>query len=543
MKRRIISSLLAGLLVISFAGTSLIADDNNSRDQSDAGSSQGSEIDPDLNQQLITYLENLDETELDPDRNIDTSDHLSDEEILRQSYLEQMEALKDISLKDGWRDQFDTVSTPRTDPTGFYSIGSDIYYTDPSTGVRYCNTTLTYEHIVFTFGSDYKVTSFAAQQGYESRRRVKVLLEAFSHIGAPYDLEADPPLSFACGRFVQYVYLTSLGVRQDWASCFQIEGDFYNSACTNNNASLDMHPQCFDSLSDLLPGDLIYWYNPACAANPENCPIMTHQTNEEEDPDYFKGVHHTAIYIGNGQVIEAVDNNTVHCVIVGDIRQMNGLQIFYDYDNGDPKTGYVRLIKEDATLACVTELQATPAGKYKVSLTWTGNRYADGYLIYARKNGVYGYCGITYGTTLVNDTYVGSFTDTNALSSGNGYYVFPYVTDYSGTMYPGAVSVMVTGEGICLPVTDLDTSNDPDNGYVVVSWSESSDADGYLIYGYHNGGSYGLIGSKNGRDNTTFIDSTASSTITSYYWVFAFYRENGNVIPGLAAGPVSGKAR
>lgn len=67
MKRRIFFSLLAGLLVISFIGTSLIADDNNSRDQNDAGSSQGSEIDPDLNQQLITYLENLDETELDPD--------------------------------------------------------------------------------------------------------------------------------------------------------------------------------------------------------------------------------------------------------------------------------------------------------------------------------------------------------------------------------------------------------------------------------------------------------------------------------------------
>ena len=76
-------------------------------------------------------------------------------------------------------------------------------------------------------------------------------------------------------------------------------------------------------------------------------------------------------------------------------------------------------------------------------------------LIYARKNGVYGYCGITYGTTLINDNYVGSFTDINALSGTNDYYVFPFVTDYGGTMYPGSVSVMVSAAGVCTAVQDL----------------------------------------------------------------------------------------
>ena len=48
MNRRIITSLLAGLLVVSVIGSSLVADGNNSGDQNRPGSTQGNEIDPDL---------------------------------------------------------------------------------------------------------------------------------------------------------------------------------------------------------------------------------------------------------------------------------------------------------------------------------------------------------------------------------------------------------------------------------------------------------------------------------------------------------------
>ena len=96
-------------------------------------------------------------------------------------------------------------------------------------------------------------------------------------------------------------------------------------------------------------------------------------------------MHHTAIYIGNGQVIESVSNNSINCVVVGDIRQMNGLQIY----------GYVRLINEDVTLPAVTGVATRPAGKYKVTVEWQANKYTDGYLVYSRKNEVYSYCGMT----------------------------------------------------------------------------------------------------------------------------------------------------
>ncbi|MBR5938165.1 MAG: C40 family peptidase [Clostridiales bacterium] len=522
MNRRIITSLLAGLLVVSVIGSSLVADGNNSGDQNRPGSTQGNEIDPDLNQKLLQFLEDFDETELDPDRNVDTSEHLSDEEILREGYQEEYERYQEQTPKDGWKDQYDTVDPPRTDPTGFFSIGSDIYYTDPVTNVRYCNTTLTYEHIVFTFGSDYKVTSIAAQTGYANTRRVKILLEAFSQIGKPYALYAEPPQTFSCGSFVQYVYLTALGVRQRAGSDRQVQ-DFENGICAYNNSNLAMTPEYLDYESDMLPGDIIYWYNADCAANHANCPFLN-------NCDHYKGVHHTAIYIGNGQVIEAAMNNTVSGVIVGDIRQMNGLQIYK----------YVRLINEDVTLPSVTDLQASPAGKYKVSLTWTGNRYTDGYLIYARKNGVYGYCGITYGTTLINDNYVGSFTDINALSGTNDYYVFPFVTDYGGTMYPGSVSVMVSAAGVCTAVQDLVLTEQL--GSIRLDWSVKSDADGYLIYGYHNGAPYGLIAMTSLYLNTNYIDTLASTTQLNRYWVFPFFYESGNVVPGVVSEEVNGYA-
>jgi len=504
VKKRRLLAVLAVLVSVSVVSTSIIADEKSECEPIDGGSSSQTQIDEDLNQSILRYLEDLDEEDIDPDTNVDTSEHLSDEEILRAGYLEELERYQISTPKDGWKDLYDTVDPPRTDPTGFYSIGSDIYYTDPSTGVRYCNTTLTYEHIVFTFGSDYKVTSFAAQSGYESRRRVKILLEAFSHIGTPYALSAEPPTTFACGSFVQYVYLTALGVRQRAASDKHVQ-DFDNGICEYDNQSISLDVETLNYESDMLPGDIICWYSPDCAANHANCPFLT-------NCEHYKGVHHTAIYIGNGQVIEAVSNNTLNCVIVGDIRQMNGLSIY----------GYVRLINETVSLPNVTGLTASPAGEHKVSLEWSSNRYADGYLIYSRKNDVYSYCGMT--TIKYNDgnnNYTSRFVDAAALSTTNDYYVFPYVTDYSGTVYPGAVSVMVTAAGICPAVTNLILF--PQNGSIRLAWDPSPEAEGYLIYGYTEGGSYGYFGMTTILTNPGFTHLSASAVYTNHYWVFPYY--------------------
>jgi hypothetical protein len=211
---------------------------------------------------------------------------------------------------------------------------------------------------------------------------------------------------------------------------------------------------------------------------------------------------------------------------------MNGLSIY----------GYVRLINEDVALPAVSGLQAVSAGKNKVSLSWIGERYADGYLIYARKNGTYGFCGMTYGTTLDEDTgyYMGLYTDTHARTDTNDYYVFPFVTDYNGTIHPGSVSIKVTAAGICPAVENLTLT--PSVGQIALTWDSSPDAEGYLIYARRAGGAYSYIGMT--TTGTTYIDSLASSSQTNYYWVFPYFRdENNQIIPGHQSEAVSGIAQ
>ena len=544
MKNCRILSLIAVVLTMSILSSYVFADGGDENDRKNDDPIEETQIDEDLNRQILEYLENLDESELDPNRNEDHYEHRSDEEIIEQWEQEEREhpcGIEELPVLD------DSNPPDRdTDPTGFYSIGSDLYYTDPVTNVRYCNTTLTYEHIVFTFGSDYKVTSIVPVNAYSSNRRVKILLEAFNWIGTPYALHSDMPDEFSCGGYVAYVYLKALGVDIGIGSAVQIKR-IDNHTTQYFNQAVNMVPERINE-SDLLPGDVIYWYSPICQEGIQDCPYM--YLDDPRTCGLYEGIHHSAIYIGNGQVAESAYGRGV---IVGDIRDMTASGLYYYC--------CARYINEAVTLPCVTALQTRPAGKYKVSLEWTSNRYADGYLIYSRKNDVYAYCGMTtvkyevspqqpqptqypnQSPVVVEDLarrFVSRFTDANALSSGNAYYVFPYVTDYNGTMYPGTVSVMVTGEGICLPVENLGLT--PNIGSITLHWDANPEADGYLIYGYTNALPYGFIGMTQLLTNPEFTDTSASAEILNHYWVFAYYVENNQIIPGLPSNEIQGRA-
>ncbi len=542
MKNRRILSLIAVVLTMSILSSYVFADGGDENDRKNDDPIEETQIDEDLNRQILEYLENLDESELDPNRNEDHYEHRSDKEIIEQWEQEEREhpcGIEELPVLD------DSNPPDRdTDPTGFYSIGSDLYYTDPVTNVRYCNTTLTYEHIVFTFGSDYKVTSIAPVYAYSSNRRVKILLEAFNWIGTPYALYSDMPDEFSCGGYVAYVYLMALGVDIGVGSWYQIYC-IDQGITSTKNADVNMEPEEITE-SELLPGDVIYWYNQNCAAG-QACPYLSDHPTK---CPFSGGIHHSAIYIGNGQVAESAYGRGV---IVGDIRDLtaSGLTIYR----------YVRYINEDVTLNAVTNLHAETAGKHKVSLEWTSKRYEDAYLIYTRKNGVYSYLGMTrvkYEVSpqqplptpypnqppiFVEDLarrFVSRYLDDEALSSGNAYYVFPYVTDYNGTMYPGTVSIMVSAEGICTAVPNLTLTEQV--GSIKLDWGSSAEAEGYLIYGIRGGGTYGYIGMTSGNTNTTYIDNTASTTLLNRYWVFPFFYEGGAVVPGVQSEEVNGYA-
>lgn len=194
---------------------------------------------------------------------------------------------------------------------------------------------------------------------------------------------------------------------------------------------------------------------------------------------------------------------------------------------------YESTIKQIRPLSPTQNLKATAAGRQKVKLTWDAVEGAEGYLIYGQKNGKYGYVGMT--------TRGITFTDTKALDEDyNFYWVFPYVKDDDGKMYPGGCTKYVYAKGICLPVTNLKASSV--TGGVKLTWSPSVGADGYLVYGIVNGDSYKYVGMT--TQGTVFTDTKASKTVYNYYWVFPYHKNaEGKMIVGGTAKYTYGRAR
>lgn len=180
----------------------------------------------------------------------------------------------------------------------------------------------------------------------------------------------------------------------------------------------------------------------------------------------------------------------------------------------------------------VTGLKAAPAGKNKVQLTWNASSGAQGYLIYAQKNGSYGYVGMTSGTF---------FADTKALDDDyNFYFVFPYVKDSAGKIIAGKPANYVFAKGICPAVTGLKATSKVNS--VQLTWNKSNTAVGYIVYGIVNGsGTYKYLGMT--TQGTSFTHTGASTTEYSFYWVFPYHKNaSGTMVVGMTAAYVYGKA-
>ena len=107
-----------------------------------------------------------------------------------------------------------------------------------------------------------------------------------------------------------------------------------------------------------------------------------------------------------------------------------------------PWTNYKIVYTEGVRIPeAVTNFKSIPAGKQKVKLTWNSAEGAEGYLIYAQKNGKYGYVGMTTkGTT---------FTDAKASKTAYNYYwVFPYHKDGQGNMIVGGTPKYTYGRAL-----------------------------------------------------------------------------------------------
>ena len=202
---------------------------------------------------------------------------------------------------------------------------------------------------------------------------------------------------------------------------------------------------------------------------------------------------------------------------------------------GYDKNPWTKYKQEVASLDSVKNLKAYSHGKKKTRLTWDKVNGAEGYLIYAQKNGNYGYCGMTTTGT--------SFIDTKALDTDyNFYWVFPYIIDNSTQKkIPGSCPKYVYAKGVIPAVQNLKASS-VKNG-VKLSWTKQTDAEGYLVYG-QNGENfkYHFVGMT--TKGTTFTDKKASKKDYNFYWIFPYHTNaEGKKIVGGTAPYTYGKAK
>ena len=212
----------------------------------------------------------------------------------------------------------------------------------------------------------------------------------------------------------------------------------------------------------------------------------------------------------------------------------NGTAVITVKAKDSGKTAICKVTVKFPTVATLTNLKAVTGGPSKVKLTWNAVSGAEGYLVYAQKNGQYGYVGMTTkGTT---------YTDTKALTNDyNFYWVFPYVKDANGNMYAGGCqSYKYAKGGVCPAVTNLKAVSEI--GQVRLTWKASAGAEGYLVYGKTATGKYGYIGMT--TKGTTYVHKSASKTEYNFYWVFPYHRDaNGKMIVGGTPKYVYGKAK
>ena len=214
------------------------------------------------------------------------------------------------------------------------------------------------------------------------------------------------------------------------------------------------------------------------------------------------------------------------------LRRLPGSNLVGDVYVGDYAIEYLFRFPDCKIPGATTGLTAKAGGKNRVVLSWKSVEDAEGYLIYAQKDGKYGYVGMTSGT---------SFPDLKALDSDYNYYwVFPYAKDSRDKMYTGSCPKYVYAKGVCAPVTNLKASSV--KGGVKLNWTASYQAEGYLIYGIVDGKPYGYVGMT--TKGTEYIDKTASKTDYNFYWVYPYHKDaNGKMVVGLTGKYTYGRAK
>ena len=183
-----------------------------------------------------------------------------------------------------------------------------------------------------------------------------------------------------------------------------------------------------------------------------------------------------------------------------------------------------------AALSPVTNFKAVRAGRGRVKLSWDAVEGADSYIIYRQVGkGKSSYLYITK-----NLTYV----DMNASGLDyNFYWVYPCYTDVSGQRVVGTCPKYVFAKAGLDAVANVAAKTYGKNR-VQLTWSGVSGAEGYIIYRQVGKGTYKYRGM---TQKLSYVDTTASDLEYNFYWVYPYYKENGQNVANTAAKYVYAK--
>ena len=329
---------------------------------------------------------------------------------------------------------------------GLEGVGKDLYYFDLKTGAAVKNQTINQGHILYTFGSDGKMTNVVAEDGFGSSKRAQLIIKALDLLGEPYALNMYD--GYSCGYFVKCA-LAKIGISVPTSSDQQAK-----AVIVDHSIGKEI------TLDDLRVGDVFYWQLIGCG---------------DSSCTHWNEIHHVAIYVGNGKALESVEHRG--CVTIDNIREYDSgvssyhikYYVRYIDESGDPYVDENKEVKDPTNLQAVWN-----DSEGLVHLTWEHEGPADGFYVYYTVPG---------GSVLVKN-----ITDGTARSLDTDFVKWGFTMTYGIEAYrtesgvvSGASTATVDIPDVPAPddLTAVFTDGDPNSA--TASWEYNLPVDGFYI--------------------------------------------------------------
>ncbi|MGN0293379.1 MAG: NlpC/P60 family protein [Lachnospiraceae bacterium] len=224
----------------------------------------------------------------------------------------------------------------------------------------------------------------------------------------------------------------------------------------------------------------------------------------------YRNIYHTAMYCGNGILIEA------------DSQQVTEYNCAYDSRTIVMVCRPCVPTKNGMQTPTLKKVQTT--GYQKIKISWKRLYGVDGYRIYRKTSG-----GSWSKVADVSGASSTSYTDTKATYGKTWYYTVRAYKDQK-TKFSGYNSKGLSCKSL-LPTPSLKSTAYKGVKSVQIKWSSVTDADGYVVYRKTGSdGSWKKLKTVSGNSSVTYTDNTAVLGTTYYYTVKAYRRVSSKTV-------------